>query len=185
MLIVGLGNTLRGDDALGPLVVDELSRHVDLARVDLVSRAALGPEIAAELQPYDVAIFVDASVDGEPGEIICRELTPAGSAPATTHILTPSLAVTLAHDLYGRAPRVFLITTRGYSFALDDTQLSPPLLALLPSLISIVVQASRLPPPASASSSIVVQASRLPPPASVSSSVVVQASRLPPRPPPL
>jgi hydrogenase maturation protease len=57
-LIVGIGNTLRGDDGVGPFVIDLLRA----ARSPLELKTALSvlPELAGELPGHQMVVFVDA-----------------------------------------------------------------------------------------------------------------------------
>lgn len=95
-VIVGLGNTLRGDDAAGILVAKLLTRK-GLKKKVIV--AGPHPELyikrISELKP-DIVIFIDAIDAGlAPGAITLSEL-PRGEfrrAPVTTHALPLSLIV--------------------------------------------------------------------------------------------
>jgi len=60
-LVVGIGNTLRGDDGVGPFVID-LLRAARAGWLEL--RTVLGPmpELAGELPGHDTVVFVDADV---------------------------------------------------------------------------------------------------------------------------
>ncbi len=115
VLLVGYGNTLRGDDALGPMALERL--RPALPAVEFVSCHQLGPELAAELSAFDLAIFVDAR-EGEPGTVHVERISPESSAPASlTHHVKPAALLALALSLYGRAPQAMLVTGAGASFA--------------------------------------------------------------------
>ena len=59
ILVIGYGNTLRQDDALGCLIADEVGRW-QRTGVRSMSLAQLTPELAAELAAAETAVFVDA-----------------------------------------------------------------------------------------------------------------------------
>jgi len=59
-VIVGFGNTLRGEDGFGVDVLEELEKH-SLADTKLISIFQLTPELALELQEFDEIVFVDAA----------------------------------------------------------------------------------------------------------------------------
>src|SRR5208283_3641437 len=69
-LVFAVGNPSRGDDALGPLLVERLEQWSATARALPVELVLLTDfqwqvENALDLQGVDVAIFADASVSGE------------------------------------------------------------------------------------------------------------------------
>ena len=59
-LVVGIGNSLRGDDGVGPFVIDLLRA----ARPPLELKTALSvlPELAGELPGHQLVVFVDADL---------------------------------------------------------------------------------------------------------------------------
>jgi hydrogenase maturation protease len=114
-LLVGYGNTLRGDDALGPLAIERL-RDL-MPEVEFVSCHQLGPELAGLMATFDLAIFLDATSSGEPGTVRLERLSPEGSRAASlTHHLHPAVLLELAQTLYGRVPQAMLVTGAGASF---------------------------------------------------------------------
>ncbi len=135
-LVIGLGNTLRGDDALGPLVAQRVRDAVDPHRVTVLERAVLAPELACEVARSDLVIFLDASVDGPVGQIVCREVTAQVSATSISHGSRPAGLLDLAQQLYGRAPVAYLLTSRGVSFELSDGTLSPTVAAMVEPLVT-------------------------------------------------
>jgi hydrogenase maturation protease len=115
--LIGYGNTLRGDDALGPLAVERLREQ--LPGPQYVIRQQLGPELAGLLAECDLAIFVDASVAGAPGEVHVEQLSPEQASEMTqnmTHHVTPVTLLAISKELYAHAPRTILVTAVGASF---------------------------------------------------------------------
>ncbi len=115
MLLIGLGSTLRGDDALGPKVAEHYLNH---PHVHAVMAHGLFPEHAELLARYDVAVIVDASCDGRPGEIQISRVE-RGPAPFDTHDMSIGSLLALAHILYGRVPHTLLITVAAEAFEID------------------------------------------------------------------
>jgi hydrogenase maturation protease len=114
-LLIGYGNTLRGDDALGPMAVERL--RALLPEAEFISCHQLGPELAERLAASDFVLFLDAACDGEPGTVHVEHLSPTGGeASSITHHVLPAALLELAHALYGRAPRAMLVTGVGASF---------------------------------------------------------------------
>lgn len=120
VLLIGYGNTLRGDDALGPMAIERLrSQHLnaELADLEFVSCQQLAPELAQRLANCDLALFVDAACDSEPGTVRLERLSPeAGDATGLTHHVEPAALLELAQALYGRAPEAVLVTGAGAAF---------------------------------------------------------------------
>lgn len=117
-LLIGYGNTLRGDDALGPLAIERL--RALLPEAEFVSCHQLGPELAGQMAACDLAIFIDAASEGEPGTVQLERLLPsAGDAASLTHHVKPAALLELSQTLYGRAPHAMLVTGVCASFELQ------------------------------------------------------------------
>ncbi len=115
VLLIGYGNTLRGDDALGPMAVECL--RTQLGDAEFVSCHQLTPELAERLAACELALFVDATSDGEPGTVEAKLLSPeTADAASLTHHVNPAALLELARTLYGLAPRAMLVTGSGANF---------------------------------------------------------------------
>jgi hydrogenase maturation protease len=115
LLLIGYGNTLRGDDGVGPFVVGEMmGRHQATVRACVVQQ--LTPELCLLLAEHDVVVFVDAcAAVGADG---CR-LVPVesrGEADWGTHISSPASLLALADELYGARPRAWCLAIPGEDF---------------------------------------------------------------------
>jgi hydrogenase maturation protease len=120
-LILGYGNTLRGDDGVGPHAAALLAAE----GLNVVIRHQLTPELAEDLAAVDVAIFLDAHVDLAPGEVCVQAIEPADAPPAhIIHAFDAMGLLQLTHKLYGRSPKAYLVGIGGESFELSET-LSP------------------------------------------------------------
>ena len=118
--VLGYGNAGRGDDGLGPALVQAL-RACDLSGVTLDEAFQLMVEHAERLAEVDVAVLVDAALTG-PAPFSFRAVTAGGGTAArySTHVVTPEDLVALANTLYGRCARTFLLGIRGEQ--VDDYQ---------------------------------------------------------------
>lgn len=77
ILIAGVGNELRGDDGLGPRVLEELSKHSLPHDVDVIDFGERLYDLLLKLKGYETAIVVDAlDVGGEPGQLYVIEPNP-------------------------------------------------------------------------------------------------------------
>lgn len=133
ILVIGYGNPLRTDDAIGQHVAWELMKYFD--RADLLARIThqLTPELAEIVSHFDIVVFIDARVGDRPGEIIWEEVQPVVGAGAFTHNVTPAALLGAANDLYGRMPAGLLISIVGEVFNYG-TDLSPRLCKMLPGI---------------------------------------------------
>lgn len=90
LLILGLGNLLLGDDGLGPLAVDHLTRRYRLPEgVSVLDGGTLGLSLLPYLEDAERAILVDAiRGEGPPGTAIRidgEEVAPAVAARLSPH----------------------------------------------------------------------------------------------------
>jgi hydrogenase maturation protease len=123
VVVIGWGNPCRGDDALGPMLVEGLeglaAASPQWPELHLVVAHQLQPEHALELNGRDVAVFVDAAV-GLPGPYAFRPLRPAARLPWSTHGLESSELLAVAWQAFGQPPpRAYLLEIGGISFELD------------------------------------------------------------------
>ena len=144
ILVIGYGNSLCGDDGIGPYVVGCLCANESgpptPATVTYLVVRQLTPELVDPISRAETVIFVDAAVGSEPGQLIMRSLSTATMAPepetaysAFTHQLDPAQLLDNAQLLYGRRPAAYLYTVTGQSFDLGAS-FSHAVEAVLPQL---------------------------------------------------
>lgn len=111
VLVIGYGNTLRGDDGVGPYVATVVGSW---GQPDLQSLAVpqLTPELAEPLATAELAIFVDARVDDGEEVIEVSSLAPSDTDAALAHMSDPGRLLALAGSVFGPSPRAWLITIR-------------------------------------------------------------------------
>jgi len=142
VLIIAYGNPLRSDDGVGWVVAEELRRRLALPEVEVLQLQQLLPEVAEGLSRAETVIFVDASCDGEAGEVRCQPVTPAAAKVRFTHQLSPAEVLGLASQLYGATPQAFCVTLTGHCFEHGE-ELSESVAARLPLLASKVEQLTK------------------------------------------
>lgn len=123
VLVIGIGNDLRGDDAAGRRAAEAVEQIVaaGASRADVLQVHQLTPELAAELASCDAAIFLDASADLQQVGIAVRDLHPAGQPDVSSaHNHSPESLLALCRDLYQRLPRAVLISIPARSFDLGE-----------------------------------------------------------------
>ncbi|MBN2556442.1 MAG: hydrogenase maturation protease [Anaerolineales bacterium] len=121
VLVIGYGNSLRGDDGFGPHVASLLAQLVDPADVDILTSQQLTPDLAAQVAASTLTILIDARVGGEPGKIHhSLPLVPDRASPTFQHHITPETLAGVTHALYGVTPAIHLFTSEAVAFEVPD-----------------------------------------------------------------
>lgn len=118
LLIFAYGNPSRGDDALGPLLIERLEA-LQPADTELLTDFQLQVEHAADLLGRELVLFVDASVSCPPPYVFSR-LDPARDNSFTSHAMSPAAVLHAYRELYGEPPPTWLLAVRGYCFELGE-----------------------------------------------------------------
>jgi hydrogenase maturation protease len=121
LLVFGWGNLSRGDDALGPLCIEQLrSNCAQDHRVEFVDDYQLQVEHALDLVGRTRVLFIDASLNcAAPFEV--TELQAARDASFTTHAVSPQALMQVFIDLHGEPPPACtLLAIRGERFELGE-----------------------------------------------------------------
>ncbi len=108
LLIVGYGNTLRGDDGVGPRVAEAVEA-LHLPGVRTVVCQQLSPEHAAPIAEADTVIFVDAAVDA-PNTVQFRRLEPTDTLQLMAHAADPRTMLALSRDVFDHVPEAWWLT---------------------------------------------------------------------------
>jgi hydrogenase maturation protease len=119
ILVIGIGNPSRGDDALGPLLVESIE-SLGLPGVETLCDFQMQVEYVLDLHGHDLVIFVDASLNAlAPFEYYP---THARSMPDyTSHALAPEALLAIYEAHYGEAhPPAYVLAIRGTRFELGD-----------------------------------------------------------------
>ena len=124
-LVFGIGNPSRGDDALGPMMIQRLAREQTAGRlpgVDLLTDFQLQPEHALDLRGRARVLFVDACLSGaEPYRlrtVRAYDAPTPSNIPISTHSTGPEGLLLIYRQLYGEPPPATLLAVRGDHFAL-------------------------------------------------------------------
>ena len=108
ILVIGYGNTLRGDDGVGPRVAEAVS-HLCLPGVRTLICPLLSPELADPISRVDKVIFVDAAVDASQ-QVQWRKLEPNATSQIMAHAADPRTMLALARDVFGHVPEAWWLT---------------------------------------------------------------------------
>ena len=137
VLIIGYGNTLRGDDGIGCLAAEALAASAARDGVDVMRLHQLAPELVEAVSRVEAVLFIDARSGGRAGEVRCEEIGAVAGDSGFTHQLTPSTLLALTQQLYGRAPAGYEVSVSGRSFELSE-ELSPEVSKAMPRLVGLV-----------------------------------------------
>jgi hydrogenase maturation protease len=119
VLVIGYGNSLRGDDGIGP----HLARAVEAwarPHVRVLAVHQLTPELAEAVAAARRVVFLDAHADEDNGPVRVSRLEPADTDPLSGHSGDPRALLKLARDLYGRTPESFWVTVAARGFGLGE-----------------------------------------------------------------
>ncbi|MGY6275886.1 hydrogenase maturation protease [Methylomonas sp. MgM2] len=120
ILVFGYGNPSRGDDAVGPLLLEYLEQRTDLGRVELQTDFQLQVEHILDLQDRKLAIFVDASV-AEDRAFTFKRINPRHDNSYTSHAMSPAALLHVFESVTGQTPPPsFLLSIKADSFDLGD-----------------------------------------------------------------
>jgi hydrogenase maturation protease len=114
-LILACGNTLRGDDGVGPWLAECAERRFRAeAGVLVLSAQQWTPELAEDVARAQSVLFIDCSVDSPPGLVTLTPVEPAASAQGlATHHQSAAELLALGRELYASLPRYAQLLTIG------------------------------------------------------------------------
>jgi hydrogenase maturation protease len=121
LLVIAVGNRSRGDDALGPLLLDALRAAGVGAGVELVEEFQLQVEHALDLVGRSAVLFVDASRAPVDGGVSLTPLAPQAGHPPASHALAPAAVLGVYEQVQrGPAPPAWLLAIQGDAFGLGE-----------------------------------------------------------------
>jgi len=130
--VLGVGNTLMGDDGFGVFVVEGLEASVLGPNIKVVSGDTAGMALLKHFLESDAVIVIDAvAAEAEPGAIFRFDPDEAGVLNLRTNNIhgmgVPHLITTAR--LKGAAPEVVVLAVQVASVVPRDRELSPPVAA--------------------------------------------------------
>ena len=101
VLVIGYGNTLRGDDAAGIRAAELIKKR--RPEIECVCMHQLMPELAEQIAVSDIVIFIDADVNASQPNV--RLVVPGVEADQPrTHFISPESLLRLSQQLYQHMP---------------------------------------------------------------------------------
>jgi hydrogenase maturation protease len=120
VLVFGYGNPSRGDDALGPLLLEYIENNLNLDAIETLVDFQLQIEHALDLENRTLVLFVDALVACAK-EFDFKEIIPVRDASYTTHAMSPSAVLDVYREIKKQPPPpCFLLSILGESFELGE-----------------------------------------------------------------
>jgi hydrogenase maturation protease len=119
LCILGVGNSLRGDDGIGPYIIHQLSR-LQIRDAELLTSPSLQTDWMETIAGFEEIILVDAEANGakstrfhllQPGEYL---------AESGSHYLGPGTFLALLTGLLHTSPRFHLCAVPGYDFGFQE-----------------------------------------------------------------
>jgi len=119
ILLFGYGNPSRGDDALGPLLIEHMEQAA-LPHVNCLTDMQLQVEHVMDLEGRTRILFIDADVSCC-APYVLSPLQPEHDGSYTSHAMSPAALIHAYTKVYGvSAPPAYLLRIRGYDFALGQ-----------------------------------------------------------------
>ena len=144
-LILACGNTLRGDDGVGLWLADWAeNRFTGQSGVSIIADHQWTPELAEDVARAQSVLFIDCSLDSEPGSLLLTPVEPVtGSPEHNTHHLGAAELLALGRELFNSLPRESLQLTIGASSIEFGEDFSPAVTAALPEACRLIEETAR------------------------------------------
>ena len=124
VVIFAIGNPSRGDDAIGPVLLERLAAWLDdkglAGQFELIEDFQLQIEHSLDLLDRRLALFIDAG-EGTPAPYSFRRIEAAVGITHTTHELPPEAVLQVFKQTeMVEPPPSFTLCVRGESFELGE-----------------------------------------------------------------
>ena len=139
-LILACGNTLRGDDGVGPWLANWAKEHFrGQPEILVIARQQWTPDLAQDIARSESVLFLDTSAAAAPGAIQLNRVTPAKTqAGIATHHVDAAQLLELCSELYGIVPRNCLLLTIGTASTDMGETFSHEVYASLPQACALI-----------------------------------------------
>jgi len=146
ILVIGVGNEYRSDDAVG-LVVARRLRQLSIGNVTVIEVSGEGTDLMESWKGADTVIIVDAASSGaKPGTIhridARAQRIPTGLLRYSTHAFSVGEAVELARAMNRLPPRMVVYGVEGERFD-EGTVLSRAVQGSVDTVVDLVLKQLR------------------------------------------
>ena len=119
LLVLAVGNPSRGDDALGPMLLEALRAEgvEGNGQVELLGDFQLQIEHVIDLRGRRGVLFVDAARPGTT-DLTLKRLAAASTLPVLSHALEPAAVLHVARRLGETVPPAWQLAIEGEAFEL-------------------------------------------------------------------
>jgi hydrogenase maturation protease len=117
-LMVGIGNSSRGDDALGWAFANQAETF--FPEIHFHYCYQLQVEDADLISQYEQVFFVDASHEQIPDGFRWSKVEPSAAFEFTTHRMSPSNVMWLCKEVYNKIPIGYLLAISGRQWELGE-----------------------------------------------------------------
>ncbi|MEI6069426.1 MAG: hydrogenase maturation protease [Methylococcaceae bacterium] len=125
VLLFGYGNLSRGDDALGPLLLEYVESHCNQQAIEIISDFQLQIEHALDLENRSLVLFVDASVSCA-NAFGFTQIEPAKDKSYTTHTMSPAAVLDVYQSIKKQTPPpCFLLSIKAEKLELGEGLSAP------------------------------------------------------------
>lgn len=128
ILLLGVGNYLMGDEGVGVHIAQGLTAEHLPPGVDVLDGGTGGFHLMGRIEPYELVVLIDATIDGRPAGTI-RLLEPQFASDFPRSMSTHDIGlrdVLEALQITGRLPKMYVITVSVEELQPMSIQLSPP-----------------------------------------------------------
>ena len=116
ILVIGYGNELRGDDAIGLRVAEAVAAW-QLPGVRALAVPQLTPELSEDIAAARQVVFVDATTEPVIHDVQVRPLDARAVDSAGSHRSDPAGLLALAQAVFGRTPPAWFMAVAATDFA--------------------------------------------------------------------
>jgi hydrogenase maturation protease len=122
ILIYGYGNPGRQDDGLGPLMAESINTWAKNNKHEFIqtdSNYQLNIEDADNIAPYDIVIFVDASIEDKQSYAF-NEIHPSDEVNFTMHTCSATYILHLCESMYNKRPKTYMLSIKGEEWQMKE-----------------------------------------------------------------
>ncbi len=144
-LVLGIGNDILGDDAVGIHIAKSISKKIHSPDIDVKETGATGLNLIETISGYDKLIVIDAILSNKPGsgQIHRLELKDLESGKTLTpHEASLHTTIELGNRLFpGQMPREVII----FGVQIEDIEevtidITPAIKAAIPKAVRLIIK---------------------------------------------